>query len=188
MTNLPTGKKKSGPTWNDVKRQLAVFDRVGLLGLVHDLYAASEDNRNFLHARFGLGEDALAPYKAIVERWLWPDVYKNEDHSVTKAKQPIAAFKKATGQPEGVAELCVFYCEQAIGFCREFGMDDEAYYSALVRMFEQALKIAMGLPESRRVPLLDRLQDVRVSGQDIGWGVEDDFDDLWQRAGLEGHE
>jgi hypothetical protein len=40
------------------------------------------------------------------------------------------------GLPEGVAELKVYYCEQAIGFSNGVGLDDEGYYDALVRMFE----------------------------------------------------
>jgi len=54
-----------------------------------------------------------------------------------------------------------------------------------MRMFEQALKTVMALPETGRESLLDRLQDVRASGQGMGWGVEYAFNDLWQRAGLE---
>jgi hypothetical protein len=29
----------------------------------------------------------LKPYKAIIDRWLWPDVFKNQDTSVAKAKK-----------------------------------------------------------------------------------------------------
>ena len=36
----------------------------------------------------------------------------------------------------------VFYCEQACGFSRDVGLHDETYFDALVRMFEQALKLA----------------------------------------------
>jgi hypothetical protein len=56
------------------KRQpkLAGFDQKGLLGLVQDLYAASKDNQAFLHARFGVGEDVLQPYKETIDRWRWP--------------------------------------------------------------------------------------------------------------------
>jgi len=79
----------------------------------------------------------------------------------------------------------VFYCEQAIGFSSGIGLDDEGYYNAAVRMFEQALKTVMSLPEAPREAFLDRLEDVRADGQDIGWGVGDDFNALWQRAGLE---
>ncbi len=176
--------RKISPSWSDVKSKLADFDRAGLLGLVQDLYAASKDNQTFLHARFGLGGDVLKPYKATIDRWLWPDVFKSQDTSVAKAKKAISDYKKAIGQPEGLAELMVFYCEQATGFSSDVGLDDESYYNALVRMFEQALKVVMGLPEGQRASFLDRLEDVRVMGHNLGWGVGDDFDDLWRRAGL----
>ena len=52
-----TNKDKTSTTWSDVKAKLGNFDRVGLLGLVQDLYTASKDNQNFLHTRFGLGCD-----------------------------------------------------------------------------------------------------------------------------------
>jgi len=108
--------KKSSPSWSDIKAEQADLDRAGLLGLVQDLYAASKDNQAFLHARFGLGGDVLKPYKITIDRWLWPDVLKNQGTSVAKAKKAIADYKKAIGQPEGLAELMVFYCERAAGF------------------------------------------------------------------------
>ncbi len=66
--------KKGSPSWSDVKGKLTDIDRAGLIGLVQDLYAARKDNQAFLHARFGLGDDVLKPYKATIDRWLWPDV------------------------------------------------------------------------------------------------------------------
>ena len=56
-------KSKSQPTWTDVKAKLADFDRPALLGLIQSLYAAHKDDQTFLHARFGLAEDVLEPYK-----------------------------------------------------------------------------------------------------------------------------
>ena len=56
----------SKPSWTDVKAELASFDRLGLLGLIQDLYAAHKDNQIFLHARFGLGADVLKPYKVRI--------------------------------------------------------------------------------------------------------------------------
>ena len=108
--------KKNTPRWSDVKTKLVDFDRAGLLGLLQDLYAANKDNQAFLHARLSLGDDVLKPYKTIIDRWLWPDMFKNQDTSVAKAKKPIADYKKAIGQAEGLAELMVFYCERAAGF------------------------------------------------------------------------
>jgi hypothetical protein len=97
--------KKTSPTWIDVKAKVADFDRAGLLGVLQDLYAGSKDNQAFLHARFGLGVDALEPYKNTINRWLWPDVLKNQSTSVSAAKKAIADYKRATGQPEGLARL-----------------------------------------------------------------------------------
>ena len=98
---------KSQPAWTDVKAKLASFDRKGLLGLIQDLYAAHKDNQMFLHARFGLGEDALSPYKETITRWLWPDSFRNQDTSVLKAKKAIADYKKAIADAAGPAELMV---------------------------------------------------------------------------------
>jgi hypothetical protein len=177
--------KKATPSWIDVKTRLAGLDRTGLLGLVQDLYAASKDNRAFLHARLHLGEDVLEPYKATVDRWLWPDVFKNQDTSVVKAKQAISDYKKAAGTADGLAELMVFYCERASGFSCDVGLDDEAYLSALVRMFEQALKAVAVLPETQRAALWTRLQIVRDRSHDIGYCVGEDMDALLAEHGAD---
>jgi len=105
---MPRRQEGSQPTWTDVKAKLAGFDKLGLLGLIQDLYAAHKDNQTFLHARLGLGEDILKPYKETIDRWIWPDVFRNQDTSVVKAKQAISGFKKAVGDPAGLAELMVF--------------------------------------------------------------------------------
>ena len=178
-----TGRSK--PSWSDVKGKLAEFDRPGLIGLVQDLYAANKDNQAFLHARLHLGEDVLKPYKEAIDRWLWPDVFKNQDTSVAKAKKAITDYKKASGTADGLAELMVFYCERASGFSCDVGLDDEAYLSALVRMFEQALKAVATLPKTQRPALWTRLRMVRVRSHDIGYGVGEDMDALLTEHGAD---
>jgi hypothetical protein len=113
---------RKAPSWSDVKDKLADFERPGFIGLVHDLYATSKENQAFLHSRLGLGDDVLKPYKATIDRWLWPDVFKNQDTSVAKAKKAIADYKKAAGQPESLAELMVFFCERAADFSNDVGL------------------------------------------------------------------
>jgi hypothetical protein len=175
--NMAKRQSKSQPTWTDVKGKLATLDRAGLLSLVQDLYAAHKDNQLFLHTRFGLGEDALEPYKQTIEQWVAPDVFsRTATVSVAKAKQAITDYKKAVGNPAGLAELMVFYCEQAAGFCRAYGNDDDGYYNALVRMFEQAFRVASKLPDSAQVKLIDRLNRVRSICHDFGYGVGEDMD------------
>lgn len=180
-------KKKTKATagWIDVKARLADVDRAGLLGLVQDLYTASKDNKAFLHTRFGLGDDPLKLYKDVISRWINPPHSRNPI-SVGKAKKAISDYKKALGQPEGLAELTVFYCEEVFGFLAERGTSDEGFYDALIRMFEQALKYVMALPAVQQTTFLARLDQVRQLGRDVGWGVGDDLDYVWSEAGFAG--
>jgi hypothetical protein len=178
--------KKSAPGWSDVKTKLGDFDPAALIGLVQDLYSASKDNQTFLHARFALGADVLKPYKATIDRWLWPDVFKHQDTSVAKAKKAISDYKKAIGQPEGLAELMVFYCERAAGASNDAGLQDEGYFDALVRMFGQALKAIDALAHDCRPALIARLDSVRHISHNFGYGVGDGMDDLLAEFGLDG--
>jgi hypothetical protein len=176
--------QKNTASWSDVKAKLVDFDRAGLLGLIQDLYAANKDNQAFLHARLGLGENPLKPYKQTIDHWLWPDMFKNQDTSVSKAKKAISDYKKAIGLPDGLAELMVFYCERASGFGDDVGLQDEGYFDALVRMFEQALKAISTLPEGSRPELFARLDAVRRISRNFGYGVGDDMDDLLAEYGI----
>jgi hypothetical protein len=119
-TQMTKRHPRSQPTWTDVKAKLADLDRTNLMGLVQDLYAAHKDNQTFLHTRFGLGEDVLKPYKETLERWLWPDVLRNQDISVAKAKQAISSYRKAVGEPAGLAELMVSFLRKCGWLLRQY--------------------------------------------------------------------
>lgn len=183
MIKLP---KTARPTWNDVKARLADFDRAGLVRLIHDMYAVSKDNQAFLHARFSLSDDVLMPYKSAIDRWLSPNVFKNQSTSVAKARKAISDYKKAIGQPEGLAQLMVFYCERAAGFSNDVGLQDEGYFNALVRMFEQALKVIATLPEGDRPELVARLDAVRRTSHNFGYGVGNAMDALLAEHPIDG--
>ena len=174
--------KNASPTWNDVRTALLDFDRAGLRGLVQDLYTASKDNQAFLHARLGLGHDQLQPFKASISRWISPDLMKGQPISVSKAKKAIADYKKAVGRPDGMAELSIFYCEEAFGFLESCSMDDEKYFAALIRMYGQSLEIVSSLPRGERNTYLERLDRLRSRGRNVGWVVEEEFNSLWYEA------
>ncbi|CAG9184844.1 hypothetical protein LMG23992_05357 [Cupriavidus laharis] len=182
----PKPARKTSPSWSDVKTKLADFDSAGLIELVQALYVASKDNQAFLHARFTLGQDVLKPYKVTIDRWLWPDVFRNQDTSVAKAKKAISEDKKAIGQPDGLVELMVFYCERASGFSADIGFQNDGYFDALVRMFEQSLQMIAALPDTQRRALWARLAQVRRISDKFGYGVGDDMDALLAEYGVDG--
>jgi hypothetical protein len=55
---------------------------------------------------------------------------------------------------------------------------DEAYFDALVRMFEQALKAIDALPQAQRPALWSRMDALRRIGHNLGYGVGNDMDQL----------
>lgn len=175
---------KNRPSWKDLKFQLQELDRGALLELIQDLYTAHKDTQVFLHARFCLGDDVLRPYKETIDRWLWPDVFKQQDTSIARAKKAVADYKKAVGQPSGVAELSVFFCERGVGFSNDVGMQDEGYFAALVRMFEQAVLTTMALPQAQRVQLVVRLDAVSKQAANLGYGVGDEMDEILAGHGV----
>ena len=146
--------------------------------MLQDLYAAAEGNRAFLHARFGLGEHPLQAYKKTIDRWLWPDVFRGQQTSLSRAKRAITKYKKALGDPVGLAELLVFYCERAAGFCRVVDHRDTTYLDALVQTFEQALKATGNLTGKVQNGFRTRLDHVLSIGRQLGNGVGDDMDVL----------
>jgi hypothetical protein len=181
-------RKNALPTWSDVRAALLNWDRAGLQGLVQDLYAASKNNQAFLHARLGLGHDQLKPYKASISMWICPDVMRNQPISVSKAKKAIADYKKAIGRPDGLAELSIFYCEEAFSFLESCGIEDESYFVALIRMYDRSLKFVLNLPSAERATYVERLDKLRSRARHVGWGVQDELNSLWHAADLAEHQ
>jgi hypothetical protein len=111
-----------------------------------------------------------------------PDLMKGQPVSVSKAKKAIADYKIAIGRPEGMAELSIFYCEEAVGFLESCSMDDEKYFAALIRMYGQSLEIVSSLPPAERSTYLERLSRLRSRGKNVGWVLEEEFNSLWYDA------
>jgi len=178
-------EKSTLPSWKAVKAALQSFDRAGLLGLVQDLYAVDKGNRAFLHARLGLGSDQLARFKMIISRSICPDLLSSHSVSISKAKKAIADYKKAIGKPVGLAELSIFYCEEAFSFLEACGFEDERYLVALIRMYDQSVKRVLDLPLAEQRAYAKRLGNLRSRARPVGWGLADELNSIWYAAGLD---
>lgn len=166
-------RKSSSATWSDVKPAVVNLDQEQLLRLVADLYRFSKENRAFLHARFGVGDDPLAPYKKTIDECMYPDVRKNKPIQISKAKKAISSYSKAVGDPLGETELMVFFVECGNSFTVDFGDIDEGFYDALNRVYQRAIEKVLSLPEDHQQEFQDRLRDIVTSSSGIGWGYHD---------------
>lgn len=111
-------------------------------------------------------------------------MFKQQNTSIAKAKKAVADYKKAVGRPAGIAELSVYFSERGVGFANNVGLQDEGYFAALVRMFEQAVLITMALPQAQRVQLVTRLVAVRKQAANLGFGVGDEMDEILSGHGV----
>ena len=177
-----TKPPKKKPSWSDVKLAIADFERSALIGLISDLYAYSTPNKDFLHARFSLGSDALKPYKKIIEDALFPDVMSNDDVEIATAKKAISDYGKAVGDPKGLLELMVHFVECGASFSLDVGYGDEYFFAALERMYEKAIKLLLTLDEATIDDYYGRFEELMISTSDIGWGFHDTLGDIFYEA------
>jgi hypothetical protein len=157
------------------------MDKEQIVTLVSDLYRLSKENQAFLHARFGVGDDPLGPYKKIIDACIYPDILRNKPVQISKAKHAISSYTKAVGDPRGEAELMIFFVERGNDFTLDFGDIDEAFYDALNGMYRQAIDKVLSLPEEDRQEFRNRLKEIATSSSGIGWGYHDNLcDDYYE--------
>lgn len=174
--------RRSTPAWSDVKAILSNHDRNGLLMLVADLYNLSKENKQFLHARFAVGEDPAKKYKDIISTAMHPDIYSNKGVQIAKAKQAISDYVKAVGQGEGEIDLMIYFVEQGTDFTANFGDINAPFYDALLTMYARATKKVKALPEEKQAPFRERLSSIVSQAARTGWGYGDGVREMYWEA------
>jgi hypothetical protein len=158
---------------------LAKHDRVALLGVIGELYALNAQNRDFLEARFIPSDIALNRYKKVIYEALYPDVMSSDPVNFREARKVIADYKKALGEPRGLAELTVYAAECGNQFTCDYGDIDGAFYDSLIRMFGSAAKIISMLDAKEAKPFIVRLRVIVEKAEGIGWGYFDSISDIF---------
>jgi Family of unknown function (DUF6155) len=165
--------EKRNPSWSDVKEAIASLGKSELIQLITSLYGLSKGTRDFLHARFSIGDDPIRPYKKIIEDSMFPDVFKNKPIQISTAKKAINEYSKALGDAKGEAELMTYFVECGNQLTVEFGDIDEGFYDALLRMYARAINKILTLPEKEQDEFRERLKTIMVTSHRIGWGYHD---------------
>ena len=166
--------KESEPKWSDVKKELTALEPKQLIDLLRELYRASRDNRDFLHARFAVAGDLLAPYKKTITRWISPEVHQLDGgRSISRARKALSDYRKARGDDRGLAELCIHYVASGGSFLGWCGMDDEGCNDSMVSVFDQACRHIFRLEGEEREDCIDRLQDAQNLFLSVGYGAWD---------------
>jgi len=112
---------------------------------------------------------------------------RSQSVSISKAKKAIADYQRAIGEPAGLVELSIFYCEEAFSLVESYAFEDERYFVALIRMYDQAVKRVLDLPVAERHGYAKRLGNLRSRARPIGSGIDDELTSIWHEAALDEH-
>jgi hypothetical protein len=169
------------PGWAALKTQLDAFDRKGLLGLVHDMYDASETNRRFLEARFLPSSAAIEKYRRLIEAAVFPDPLSQRPIRLRDAGAVITEYRRSTGDVAGSVDLMLSFVEAGTEQAADLGYGDDSYFSALETKVAAVVKLLAALSSEERTSAIARLVRVRNRAQDIGWGYGDYLSDVVAR-------
>jgi hypothetical protein len=176
-------QKSEKPTWIDVKNSIKGIEFSRLVELVKELYQLSDENKNFLHARFNGGDDSLKKYRKIILDSLYTDVLDDDNNfDFERADTAIKTYAKATNDKEGIADLMIYYVECGNKFTLDYGDINEVFYDTLVEMYEKAIKAVCKMPNKKQDPFRKRLEKIMKSADGIGWGYYDDLCHFYHEA------
>ena len=173
----PTGSRRFRPTWTAVKTNLRQLDTDGLVGLLHDLYRASPDNQRFLHGRLLGSATELEKYRELIADAVFPNPFGRKLVRIAEAQRLVRHYEQATGDVVGTVDLLLTFVAAGTDQAADLGYGDEAYFAALGRALESAVKLIRQLGTDDIKNAKDRLQLIRNRAAKIGWGFSDVVDE-----------
>ena len=171
-------KKKKAATWADVNVNLERMDRPGLMGVIRDLYEASNLNRRFLHARFVPAAPVLEEYRRLVRDAVFPDPFSQRPIRLRDATATITEYKRATGDLSGTVDLMLEFVEAGTEQAADLGYGEDAYFAALERKVKDIVRSLDALPEADLHVATGRLIKLGEYQGTIGWGYGDFLGDV----------
>ena len=159
------------PTWSDVKANLAMMDRIGLVALIRDLYDLDALNRRALQARFSPNSTTVDQYRRLVRAAVFPDPLSQRPVRLRDATATIRHYARATGDMAGTIDLMLEFVEAGTEQAADLGYGDDAYFTALEHKVKEILRLLNEVPNSERRALTERIARLGAYQDAIGWGL-----------------
>jgi hypothetical protein len=171
----------TAPSWSRIKSHFLTLSKDELLKVIQDLYQLNNDNKVFINSHLGLGDsETLAqPYRKVIKQVFNPD-RGFPSLSLQAARKALNDFKKASASPEAIVDMMIFYVEQGVVCTLNYGDINEAFYSSLERLFEDAITLLnkKGNPEMAEA-FRPRIERILADTSVIGWGFHDYISDVY---------
>jgi hypothetical protein len=166
-------------SWKNVRQRLNGWSKPALVALVKDLYEASADNRDFLHARFSADENtgmALEKYRLKIVEQFFPARGFGK-LKLTEARKAIRDYRKATGNLNGTIDLMLTYVEKGTDFTLQYGDINESFYSSLESVLNEMAQLLLLEGKELYPQFRERVQRLTLHADNIGWGYGDALQD-----------
>lgn len=159
--------------WGAIKATLKGFDASELVTLVHDLYHASPENRQFLRGRLLRSPADLERYRRQVAEAVFPDPFSSKPVRVGEAQRLIKHYRLSTGDESGTVDLMLAMVEAGTEQAVDLAYANEAYFVSLERVLESVVGALPSVPESARLTIVERLRQLAKKAESTGWGYGD---------------
>lgn len=172
--------KSQAPKWSDVRKTLVKWEASELVDLIKELHGLSAGNRDFLHTRLAPDADnekVLQPYLDQIKEEFYPL------HGYGKARPAVVrnvirAYRKASGNAAGTAELMLTYVETGTFFARDCHVNDERFYDSLGSVLGELASLLVNEPVQLYLRFRERLLDVEEQAARMGWGYGEQVAEL----------
>jgi hypothetical protein len=160
-----------------LKKELKNKTKEELINEVATLYKSFQQVKDYYNAKNDDPRDVFEKYKNIIEKeFVYGKTRGYPKSRISVAKKAITDFKKLSPNLCLLGELMLVYTDSVSGFCSDFGVDVENYYTSSEAMFKDALELL------ERIRELERYQDMArniVNNATDGWGHYDDLKDTY---------
>ena len=163
-----------------LKKHLKTLEKDEIIEMVIELYDARKEAKEYLEFYLNPNESSkLDEYKKIIENEFYPSRGEPKTR-FSVCRKAVNDFMKLKPAPEHIADLMLFYCEQACQFSYDYGDMWDAFYTAVENNFARTVDFLKknGLLDANE----NRIKQLIRLTSPCGWGFPDTMQDIFDEA------
>ena len=141
------------------------MDKSEIIKMVLELYSARKEAKEYLdfYAEPNEGQK-LEEYKHIIREEFYPSRNREPKTRFSVCRKALSDFKKLKPSEDSVAELMVFYMENACQFTYDYGDMWEQFYDSVESNFDKTLRpCGWGFPDA----LNDMYEEMKAQNEEL---------------------
>ncbi|MDO4692993.1 MAG: DUF6155 family protein [Porphyromonadaceae bacterium] len=161
-----------------LKSVLLGMEKKQIIEVMLELYNASKEAKGYLDFFAEPNEkEKIKEYKAIIEKEFYPGGKKEPQLRFSVCRKAISDFRKLKPSAESMADLMLFYIENACRFTHEYGDMWEQYYTSVEGNFARTLEFIV--EHDLLEQFHPRIKQCLSWVDGCGWGFSDTLGDTY---------